>query len=116
MATFSIGQKYWPKAAARPSPSGPRGARRSPSDAPSANRGRLTLRTSLRVPARAAMVGALAMVVVAFPFVSSAATLFSQGFEANTVGWDTQADPDYNAARVPSGTSGITSASGGYHA
>lgn len=40
---------------------------------------------------------------------ASATTLYSQGFEADTSGWDTP-------TRVASGTDGITAASGGYYA
>ena len=40
---------------------------------------------------------------------AAAATLYSQGFESDTSGWT-------NANRVSSGTNGITSASGAYHA
>ena len=39
----------------------------------------------------------------------SATPLFSQGFETNTTGWE-------NPIRVASGTGGITSSSGGFHA
>lgn len=49
----------------------------------------------------------LAGLVLAAP--SMATTLYSQGFEVDTTDWS-------SATRVASGTGGITSASGGYHA
>jgi hypothetical protein len=46
---------------------------------------------------------------------ASAGVLFSNGFESDTAGWNTFGG-SLNATRVPSGTNGVTSASGGFHA
>jgi hypothetical protein len=46
---------------------------------------------------------------------SSRADLYSNGFETDIVDWDAFGGP-FNATRVASGTNGITSASGGFHA
>lgn len=46
---------------------------------------------------------------VAMATTASAATLYSQGFETDTSGW-------YTPTRVASGTDGVPSASGSYHA
>jgi len=60
--------------------------------------------------ARACVLGAamLAMAVVAQP-ATAGQVLYSNGFETDTAGWD-------SPTRVASGTGGITSASGGFHA
>ena len=50
----------------------------------------------------------LALAIAASP-QSFAASLFSQGFETNS-------DNVYDVTRVPSGSNGITSATGSYHA
>jgi hypothetical protein len=47
--------------------------------------------------------------------IASAAVLYSNGFETDTTGWDTFGG-DFDATRVPSGTDGITSTSGSFHA
>lgn len=60
----------------------------------------------------------LAMVVLTLTAASSncqAAFLYSNDFEANTAGWNVFGG-GYDAARVASGTNGIVSASGGFHA
>ncbi len=43
------------------------------------------------------------------------AVVFSNGFETDTAGW-TPYGPPFDATRVPSGTNGVTSASGSFHA
>jgi hypothetical protein len=40
--------------------------------------------------------------------------VFQQGFETNNAGWDVFG-PSFTAARVPSGTNGVASASGSFH-
>jgi hypothetical protein len=44
-----------------------------------------------------------------------AAVVFSNGFETDTAGWNVYGSP-YDATRVPSGTNGVNSASGNFHA
>lgn len=50
-----------------------------------------------------------------FAGASNAAMLYSNGFETNITDWDAFGG-SFNAARVASGTNGITSASGSFHA
>lgn len=59
---------------------------------------------------------AIYTIVMALSCASSyGATIYSQGFESNTSGWDVFGG-SYNATRVASGTDGITAASGNYYA
>ncbi len=46
---------------------------------------------------------------------ASASVLFSNGFETDTAGWDVYGGT-FDAVRVASGTNGVISASGGFHA
>lgn len=46
---------------------------------------------------------------------TQATIIYSQGFETDNSGWDAFGG-SFDATRVPSGTNGITSASGGFHA
>ena len=46
---------------------------------------------------------------------ANATTIFDQGFEIDTSGWDVFGG-SFDATRVASGNNGITSASGGFHA
>jgi hypothetical protein len=46
---------------------------------------------------------------------ATSAVLFSNGFETDTSGWDAFG-PGFEPTRVPSGTNGVTSASGSFHA
>jgi hypothetical protein len=55
------------------------------------------------------------VVLGALTFSSAHAATFFQGFETDVSGWDAFGG-SYDAARVPSGTNGVTSASGGFHA
>ncbi|MBI3465480.1 MAG: PEP-CTERM sorting domain-containing protein [Planctomycetes bacterium] len=64
----------------------------------------------LRYAAMALLLGTLLGVNPA-----SAGVVYSNGFESDTAGWDAFGGA-FNATRVPSGTNGITSASGGFHA
>ena len=57
--------------------------------------------------------GAIAMVAMSSPVV--AASLYSNGFETNLTDWDAFGG-GLDATRVASGTNGVTSASGGFHA
>ena len=52
----------------------------------------------------------LAACVVIFSAMPATAALYSNGFETNTTDWNAM------VTRVPSGTGGITSSSGGFHA
>jgi len=53
--------------------------------------------------------------VLAFDDSSNTATGFNQGFEVDVIGWDVFGGT-FNATRVASGTNGITSAMGSFHA
>ena len=62
----------------------------------------------------------LRSIILALPIslalvASSNGALYSTGFETDISDWNAFGPP-YNATRVPSGTNGITSASGSYHA
>lgn len=54
-------------------------------------------------------------VAVAHAQTAKAGVLFSNGFETDTAGWNVFGG-GFDATRVPSGTNGITSASGSFHA
>jgi hypothetical protein len=60
------------------------------------------------------MFGLLAVILALVPVASAlAVSNFTNGFETNTAGWY---DDGVEITRVPSGTHGITSATGAYHA
>jgi len=50
------------------------------------------------------------------PYYACVTGLYEQDFEANTSGWNTFVGPAYAITRVPSGTNGVTSANGSWHA
>lgn len=56
---------------------------------------------------------AIATVLTQFG-TAQAAQFYFNGFEANIAGWDAFGG-GFNATRVPSGTNGVTSASGSFH-
>lgn len=58
---------------------------------------------------------ALAAVCIFLTGTTSAAPVYFNGFESNISGWDAFA-PSFHPARVPSGTNGISSATGAFHA
>jgi hypothetical protein len=55
------------------------------------------------------------MAMVCALSAANAGVIYSNGFETNTAGWDVYGPP-YDASRVASGTNGITSQSGSFHA
>ncbi|MEX0717713.1 MAG: PEP-CTERM sorting domain-containing protein [Planctomycetaceae bacterium] len=57
----------------------------------------------------------IAALLVVMGGSAQAAVLFSNGFETDTAGWNVFGAP-FDATRVASGTNGITSASGSWHA
>jgi len=64
------------------------------------------------LPARAVLSAVLALSLTGS---AAAANLYTNGFETNIAGWDAFGGA-FNATRVASGTNGVTSASGGFHA
>lgn len=58
---------------------------------------------------------AAALACITAPPAAEAAALYSNGFETDIAGWDAFGG-SYDASRVASGTNGITSASGSFHA
>ncbi len=58
---------------------------------------------------------ALCILVVCWTATQASAAVYSDGFETDITDWDTLGPPNA-ATRVASGTNGITSASGSYHA
>lgn len=63
----------------------------------------------------ATLSSALALLLVAATLTAEAVPLYYNGFETNISDWDAFGGA-LNATRVPSGTNGITSASGSFHA
>jgi hypothetical protein len=59
--------------------------------------------------------GVLTVTLLGASSASASITLYSNGFETDTAGWNVFGGTN-DATRVPSGTNGISSASGSYHA
>jgi hypothetical protein len=57
-----------------------------------------------------------ALVLLAVPAASAQCVLYQQGFEVDTDGWNIFTSPTFDIVRVPSGTNGVTSADGAWHA
>ncbi len=59
--------------------------------------------------------GALLVTILTWGCAASAGEIFFNGFETDNSGWDAFGG-SFDATRVASGTSGVTSATGGFHA